>query len=241
MTNKKINALLIKSEKRLKLNTKLHNREFGKKAHKSLFRVNYKYEQLRREKLKTRYFSQAQMERLAAFLSLPDSRLSMDEFLAYCSINLYKSQLQKILAAFVHGQVDSIQTVKQLECFCAANKPFSWQLWKLFEQKRFQKLHLFIEDFKCNCLKEVLQTHTGYHDAPNLYHASNNVIKPEKQAANKETTTKSYLSLAYLKQDKQKNSLFINFIDETKEEIPHATLNKNMQTDQAESFFRGNL
>lgn len=161
----------------------MHTRAFSRKSRKTLFTSRPTPQRV--QQIKKRYFVDKQIHLLAQFLELPEvQELSVDELLACRSADADKSELQHILSHFISGQIDSVHTARKLESFANKSKPLAWQLWRLFDHWRYQKLEAFIDDFKCACLKEVIQKNGAYTGAANIYDESARDLAVDKAAAN---------------------------------------------------------
>lgn len=213
----------------------VHTRAFASKSRKSLFtpRTNLK----RVHEIKKRYFIDRQVHLLAQFFELPDVQaLSVDELLACRSADMHKSELQHILKSFVNGRIDSVHTARRLESFVTKSKPLAWQLWRLFDHWRYQKLEAFIDDFKCACLKEVIKEHGAYSGAASIYDEPVPGVNPDKAA----NYHRSDLRIADVKSSQEKrehSSLFLKTREpEQPEQVVYVKPKQN--SEQVQSFFK---
>jgi len=239
---------MIDKEKQVNINSSEKNVKYTfsptmirhKAARRSLF-TNLKNEQKRRTQINLRYFNHHQIQLLAEFFELPEiNALSVDDLLSCQSADMHKAELQKILKRFILGQADSVRTAKRLDKFIDESRPLAWQVWRLFDHWRYQKLKTFIEGFKCNCLKEVLQDVEGYKDAPNLFNVSEGLISQDAEAANFVNTNLRVISYHQEgMEEKQKDTLFLNLKDSTeKTEITYTKPTTSLANAQTGSFFR---
>ena len=111
-------------------------------------------------KLKVRYFNQTSKDLLGYFLHVKNYQYkSVDEIFS-CT---YKKNSQKefihIIKLFIAGEFDAVHTVRMLERYYLRHKP---SIVRVFAGQRYGKLKLFIDVFKTNCIKDIMQENVGF-------------------------------------------------------------------------------
>lgn len=234
MIDKELRQTVSSASEELTLKKHIHTRAFSRKSRKTLFTSRPSSQRV--QEIKKRYFIDKQIHLLAQFFELPEVQaLSVDELLACRSADADKSELQHILVHFINGKIDSVHTARQLESFVNKSKPLAWQLWRLFDHWRYQKLETFIDDFKCICLKEVIQKHGAYTGAANIYDESARGLAVDKAAANYNRSDLRVAENNASQEIREHASLFLK-TREAKQ--PEAVKYTKPNNDQVKSFFK---
>jgi|GEM_PF-4937891 len=106
-------------------------------------------------KLKTRYFGSRSKQLMGEFLNLKDpTEKTIDEMINGFYKASHHREFIRIMKLFIAGEVDSIHTASSLERFAERYKP---ACWRLVASYRYGQLRDFIEGFKANCMKELIQ------------------------------------------------------------------------------------
>lgn len=111
-------------------------------------------------KLKVRYFNQSAKELLGDFLRVKQHQdKSVDEILSCRYRKSDRKELIHIMKLFIAGEFDAIHTARMLERYYFRHKP---SVLRVFAGQRYSKLKAFIDNFKTNCMKDIMQENIGF-------------------------------------------------------------------------------
>jgi hypothetical protein len=195
---------VLKSEEAPKV--QIHSLSNYRQKRQSLF-TRFQERQQINEDLKNYYFPLLQKQRLADFFAIPKSEASLDEILASQHSSEDKNELQRILQLFITNEIDSVAASKRLGEFLK-QRPLAWEIWRLNDYFRFNKLEAFVETFKSTCLKDILQQKGGYRGPENVAKAMRQKIV--NRSANQLYTASHRATKREEHEQKQYHSLFLS-------------------------------
>ena len=104
------------------------------------------------------YLAGPQQQLLGQYLNVKQSSTKsiVDILLAPCQTK-QQAEVVKVLSYFLQGELDSISTARLLCKLCREQQPFSWKVWRLGDKSRAKKLAQFVNNFKAQCVKDIIE------------------------------------------------------------------------------------